>query len=85
MRTIPSYPLTRVVEELVPAGKPVLTLSAIAEAYTSRETIVPYESSRGEELRDILWTPMRLEMQPLFHKRFNFEPEFTAKILKRKQ
>lgn len=49
-----SYPLSRMVEQNVPPGERVLSLSDFPQAYTSREILVSYQAAFNETLMDML-------------------------------
>jgi hypothetical protein len=50
----PPYVWARMIETHVPKGERVLTISAIADAYTSRETMVSYEGALNNVLTDMV-------------------------------
>jgi len=50
------YRRAQLLERAVPAGGRVLGLNGLADAYTSREMLVSYQSARNETLLDILQT-----------------------------
>jgi hypothetical protein len=60
---MPSYALTRKLEELVPAGRRILGFGQLPEAYTNREFMVAFQSAEGNGLRDIFLTPLVRERQ----------------------
>jgi hypothetical protein len=60
---IPSYGLTRKIEEFVPPGRRVLGFGQIPEAYTNRDFMVAFQSAEGNGLRDIFLTPLVKERQ----------------------
>ena len=58
----------------MPAGKRVWSSTPVAEAYTIPTVLVYYYSAEGELIQDILQTPVRQDMQPLWNLRFTFPP-----------
>src|SRR4029079_6831329 len=64
------YALAHMIDEAVPEGASVLTLSGAPQAYISREILVTYESAFGELARDILWTPLITSYEPRRRLRF---------------
>lgn len=75
-----SYIFARMVERHVPAGEKVFTAGQlIAEAYTSHEIIVGYQSSLGERLRESFWMPLI----PEWHPRRLLDFRFPARPLRR--
>ncbi|MFN0101218.1 MAG: hypothetical protein ACKV2U_03900 [Bryobacteraceae bacterium] len=69
---IPSYGLTRKLEELVPPGRRVMGFSQLPEAYTNRDFMVAFQSAEGNGLRDIFLTPLLRERQATRHVRLQF-------------
>ena len=67
---MPQYGMARMIERLVPPGGTVLTFSGAAEAYTTRNILVVYQSAFGNTLGDILWTPLTVE--PTWRLRFRY-------------
>ena len=63
-RMRPDYVMMRSIERLVPPGERVLTLNGVAEAYTTRQVMVGFQSSSGETLTDMLYEEFALETQP---------------------
>lgn len=73
-RKVAAYAITQVIETQVPATEKVLAFSAAAEAYTSRDVPVTYQSAWGETLADIFYTAMLRDYQPAESLRFRFAP-----------
>lgn len=63
MSHLPSYGLTRKIEELVPPGRRVLGFGQLPEAYLNRDFMVAFQSAEGNGLRDIFLTPLVRERQ----------------------
>lgn len=51
------YVTARAIEQFVPAGESVFTLSPIPESYTSRNVLVAYQSTIGQKLQHALTAP----------------------------
>jgi hypothetical protein len=73
-RSFPSYPPARLIASLVPPGERVLAMGSVAESYTSRDILVPYQSAFNEVIRDILWTPVVADFRPKREVVFDFGP-----------
>ncbi len=71
-RKWPSYAVARMIEKNTPPGSTVLSFNQTGEAYTTRDTMVVYQSARGNELGGILLTPLITDYQPLQHVTFHF-------------
>lgn len=75
------YVLARAVEAHVPAGERVFSFGgSIAEAYTSREILVGFQSAFNRALRDILYIPLIHDFQPIWAHRFQFPARPLRKI-----
>ncbi len=48
----------RLIDRVVPPGEPLFTFAQMADAYTSHEIRVGFQSASNEVLEDILWTPL---------------------------
>lgn len=73
-RLWPTYTVSRLLDARVPAGERVLTFNQVAEAYTSRDVMVVYQSAEGARLGSILWTPLIPEYKPTRALDFQFPP-----------
>jgi hypothetical protein len=71
---LPGYRVAREINRFVPAGKRVWSSTPVEEAYTIPTVLVYYYSAEGELIQDILQTPVRRDMQPLWNLRFTFPP-----------
>lgn len=74
------YGIARMVEDNVPAGRPVLSTYEISGAYTSHEILVSFQGAFNEVLYDAFsmsWTP---EAQPTRVRTFRFSPVAVQKI-----
>ncbi|MCC6536326.1 MAG: hypothetical protein IT162_02175, partial [Bryobacterales bacterium] len=61
---LPTYALTRKLEEFVPPGRRVLGFSQLPEAYTNRDYMVAFQSAEGNGLRDIFLAALIRDRQP---------------------
>lgn len=71
---LPSYGITRKLEEFVPHGRRVLGFGQLPEAYTKRDYLVAFQSAEGMGLRDIFQTPLIRERQATFLVKLQFPP-----------
>lgn len=71
-RVSPEWRAAQMVERATPANAVVLSLTQIAEAYTSRQIWVDYQSAEGERLRDRLFVAIDPNFQPVRQLRFEF-------------
>ena len=69
-----SYPAARLMQEKVPPGQVVLTFNPEAEAYTSREIRVSYQSTANNMLGDLMHVPLNPDAQPRRRVEFRFAP-----------
>jgi hypothetical protein len=77
---MPVYPITRVIEKMVPKGEKVFSFNQAAQSYTSREILVAYQSAFNNTLGEILWTPITEGYQPTRHLVFRFPPQPLRKV-----
>ncbi len=68
-RQVYEYPVARLIEEAVPPGARVFSLTPVAKAYTTRDVLVYWHSSRGERLADALRVAGLWSRDPLFELR----------------
>jgi hypothetical protein len=73
-RSFPNYPPMRLIDDRVPPGERVLAMNSVAEAYTSRDILVAYQSAFNEVTRDVLWTPVVEYFRPKREVVFDFGP-----------
>jgi hypothetical protein len=71
-RSMSSYVAARMIEEFVPKGERVFMLTQVAEAYTTRDILVAYQSASNNTTGDILWTPVIEDYHPRRHFLFRF-------------
>ncbi len=71
-RSMPSYAVARMIERVVPKGQRVFTTNGLAEAYTTREILVGYQSASNEALDDVLFAPIYNDFHPRRHAIFRF-------------
>ena len=69
-----AYNLARLVEAKVPKGQKVLSIGGVADAYTTREVLVNFQSASNEVLYDALAAGWALDYQPILLRRFTFPP-----------
>jgi hypothetical protein len=69
---LPQYGIARMIEEKVPPDGKVLAIGGPAEAYTTREVLVGYQSARGNTMQQILWSPHAAHYRPTGRMRFRF-------------
>jgi 4-amino-4-deoxy-L-arabinose transferase-like glycosyltransferase len=79
-RRWPPYNAARLIENLVPQGERVFTFNQAAEAYTSRDILVAYQSAEGAALGTILWTPLIPEYKPVRVLDFQFQPRAVRQL-----
>jgi hypothetical protein len=79
-RTLPGYREARLIEEHVPQGARVLTLSSIASAYTSREILVAYQAALNQVLYDSLTMALASDSQPSVAAEFRFAERSLQRI-----
>ncbi|HKD09292.1 MAG TPA: hypothetical protein VKB79_25535 [Bryobacteraceae bacterium] len=73
-RRFADYRLARAIDQTVPVNKRVWSSMPLAEAYIAPQVLVYYYSAESEKIREMLLTPVREEMQPLWNLRFTFAP-----------
>jgi hypothetical protein len=74
------YGIARLVEDNVPAGRPVLSTYEISDAYTSHEILVSFQGAFNEVLYDTFSMAWRPEAQPTRVNTFRFRPVAVQKI-----
>jgi hypothetical protein len=67
------YGLARLVERNTEPGARILLFTPLPEAYCERDLLVAYQSAEGNQLRDILFTPLMPEALPVGRQEFVFE------------
>jgi len=75
-----TYAMARLIEKEVPPDRKVFTFSGAAEAYTTREILVAYQSAFGAVAGDILWTPLIPDVQPTWLLRFRYPAQRLRQI-----
>jgi hypothetical protein len=80
-RIYPPYGAARLVEENVPEGERVLTMSSAADAYTSREILVNYQAAFNQDLADSVDMGWLQASQPRVLETFSF-PEQTIRRIR---
>jgi hypothetical protein len=69
------YRMARLIERTTPPGSRVLSFRQCAEAYTTREILVVYQSAENQVLGEILWTPIFPSYMPSRVLEFGFPRE----------
>jgi hypothetical protein len=73
-RRYAGYRLAETINRHVPATQKLWSTLPLAEAYIKPDVLVNYYSAEGEEIQDMLLTPVTETMQPLWNLRFTFAP-----------
>ncbi len=68
----PGYVVARMLEEFVPPGEKVFSYSGAADAYTSREILVAYQSGFNTNLAEFLFAALHADSAPRQGLRFDF-------------
>jgi len=68
------YGLARLVERSTEPGARILVFTPLPDAYCERDLLVAYQSAEGNQLRDILFTPLMPEALPVGRQEFAFDP-----------
>lgn len=79
-RRFADYRLARAIDRTVPASKRVWSSMPLAEAYIEPQVLVYYYSAESEKIREMLLTPVRAEMQPLWNLRFTFASRSVRRL-----
>ena len=79
-RKVFAYPIARLIDEVTPPRATILAFSPVAEAYTSRNVPVAYQSAWGESAGDIFRTALFPDYQPTQSLRFRFAAQPVNKI-----
>jgi hypothetical protein len=69
---LPSYPMVRLMDAEVPAGRRVFTFQQVAEAYCHAEVVVGFQSAQGEVLLEAVNNALREERKPGLRVRYEF-------------
>ena len=67
------YAGARLIEEHVPKGEPVLTMTGVADSYTTHEVLVSFQSAGNQALADTVNMGWDVELQPRLQRVFRFE------------
>jgi hypothetical protein len=70
----------RMLDEFVPEGKRVWSTEPVAESYSKTDVLVNYYSAEGELIQDILLTPAKPDLQPLWNLRYTFYPQTMQRL-----
>jgi hypothetical protein len=77
---MPFYAVAQMLEQTVPPGAKVLCFTQAAEAYTSRDVLVAYESWENNTSGDILWAPLIPIYMPTWQLRFHFPQQSLRRV-----
>jgi len=77
---LPQWGAARMIDRLVPTGGKVFSFNGAPEAYTTHEIVVGFQSSFGERVRDIIWTPLIEAFEPRWLLRFRYPPQPLRQI-----
>jgi hypothetical protein len=76
-----SYVLARMIEAKVPPGERVFSFgTSVADAHTSHEILVGFQTAFTRSLRDILYIPLIRDFQPTWIDNFQFPAKPLRKI-----
>ena len=79
-RKVNAYPIARIIEKSVPPQATVFAFSPVAEAYTTRNVPVLYQSAWGESLGDVFYSALFPDLEAKESLRFRFAPLAARKI-----
>jgi len=81
------YAGARLIEEHVPKGEPVLTMTGVAESYTTHEVLVSFQSASNQTLADTVNMGWDDQLQPRLQRVFRFEarPVMRMRVLQTAQ
>ena len=71
-RKWPAYTVARMIDSLTPDRSLIFSFAQTAEAFCTREIMVGFQSAEGTVLRNILLTPLYVDMQPTRQLNFTF-------------
>ena len=74
------YSVARLVEANVPKGERVLAMSAVSDAYTSREIMVSFQAAFNQRLTDSLYAGYDKSFQPRVLQTFSFPEKAIRRI-----
>lgn len=69
-----AYPIARLIDAHVPAGRRIFSFQQIPEAYCSREVIVGFQSAQGELLEQTMHNALREDRKPTRLLHLTFPP-----------
>ena len=76
----PGYLIDRMLDRLVPKNERVYSMFQVAEAYTTRDVVVSYESAPAETLQDAIFSAISSGYQPSVRVTFSFGPRTLRRI-----
>ena len=77
---VPTYPITRLIDAHVPAGRRVYSFQQLAEAYCSPEIVVAFQSAQGEVLAHSIHNALREDRKPTVQVRYTFSARPLALV-----
>jgi len=72
-RTVPEYPVARMVEKHTPAGARIFSIDAVANAYLPRNVTVGWQSAEGDRMREAL--DAAFHATPMYQRRSRWPAE----------
>jgi len=75
---VPTYPIVRLIDAQVPAGRRVYSFQQLAEAYCRPEIVVAFQSAQGEILAHSIHNALREDRKPTVQVRYTFPPRPLA-------
>lgn len=79
-RKHPNYLVARMIEARVPKGGRVLSFDGRAEAYTTRDIAVGFQSAAGEVLCDVFYAGFADDFQPRRFQSMRFPPQMLRRL-----
>lgn len=74
------YRMARLVERTTPPGATILAMTALPEAYTTRNILSQYQAASNQVLGDILWTPLLDPFSPTWMLELRFPAAAVRRI-----
>lgn len=74
------YAGARLIESNVPRGEPVLTMTGVADAYTTHDVLVSFQSASNQALADTLNMGWNTELQPSVQRVFRFQERAARRM-----
>ena len=77
---VPAYPITRLIDAQVPAGRRVYSFQQLAEAYCGPEIVVAFQSAHGEVLSHSIHNALREDRKPTVHVHYTFSARQLSRV-----